>query len=1100
MSNAMEEQSGQWLATTLHTLKWIVASVVGVIFTHTGMPAYSATELIDRSSVRLGERTMSFDLHLESSTFYLLEVKQFGQDLLVLIDGPDDDRRTYNSPIPRDESEVVIIEPSTSGTYRVSLETQELAKPMGEPEVAVKALGSAGPEHQQAVGAWRLVRRAATEYAQMNVEEALQAYLEAARHWEVLGRSRQLASAYLSAAMIEYWDLFDWRSSEAHAHKAAQLYETSGEPKLAANARYLEALALIEQASGQVSSQAAATFEDAESVLGQAYDAQQRLDQRYEMGQIENIRGLVSFKRGRWTHAEATWRRCVEIFRGAGELGDELQSLQNLAVIDIERGSTEKAIKTLASIVRRLDAVPAATRSALKAHALSNLGAAFGVAGELDEALRAYQRSLEIYRSNSDQDGEVNSLRGRGATYYVFGQFSKAIADLDKALEIATKLKNRERQAAIKATMGNIAYQRGDHARALDLHESSVNLSDESKPNMAQRMVLVAKDLNALERYHEAIRRAGEARTVAVDVGAPVTEARAIMQAGISHAGLGEFVVARDMFDTARQMFESLGMPIDQADVLYNLALVAREQGDLETASRFGDEALRLLQKLRQRVSGFELRATFAAQRRRYFEFQTHLLMELQARQANVGNKFERVAFEMSERARARMMLDLLEQASVEVKMPVDDASLVNRQRMLEQLAALRLRRDEIVRIPGFSQQARERLNETVSQMRMIESRLDLLEMDLQRSSSGPTNSLTLSTEEVQRELDEDSMLIQYFLGESESRVWVVTSRSIASVKLADRATIEATAYEVFDGLRSRARDSSILSKLERDLTSLSALVIDPVAEYLDKPTLLIAADGGLQYIPFAALTLGDEEGRIIQNHQVVSVPSISAIAAQRRRAKSEAGRNAGVAVFADPIFDPEAKYPSLPATGDEARAIAALVPEQNRIIATGHQASRAKVLSQDLTPYRYLHFATHGEIDPQYPALSALVLSQLDRNGAPQNGFLRLHDIYRLRLNADLVVLSACETALGREIRGEGLVGLTQAFMYAGAQSLIVSLWQVPDQATSKLMTQFYRLVLIDGLQPAQALSIAQLSIASQGRWRSPQVWAAFTLLGEWQ
>ena len=156
--------------------------------------------------------------------------------------------------------------------------------------------------------------------------------------------------------------------------------------------------------------------------------------------------------------------------------------------------------------------------------------------------------------------------------------------------------------------------------------------------------------------------------------------------------------------------------------------------------------------------------------------------------------------------------------------------------------------------------------------------------------------------------------------------------------------------------------------------------------------------------------------------------------------------------------------------------------------------------MSADLAQYRIVHFATHGLMNSQHPELSGLVLSLVDQEGKPQNGFLRLHEIYNLHLEADLVVLSACQTALGQEIQGEGLIGLTRGFMYAGAPRVVASLWQVDDRATANLMKYFYEGMLGQGLRPAAALRAAQISMMKDKRWQSPYYWAGFTLQGEWK
>jgi CHAT domain-containing protein len=189
-----------------------------------------------------------------------------------------------------------------------------------------------------------------------------------------------------------------------------------------------------------------------------------------------------------------------------------------------------------------------------------------------------------------------------------------------------------------------------------------------------------------------------------------------------------------------------------------------------------------------------------------------------------------------------------------------------------------------------------------------------------------------------------------------------------------------------------------------------------------------------------------------------------------------------------------------LPFSREEARAITSLVPAALHFEATDFVASRTTALSGDLSDYRLVHFATHGFLNGDQPELSGLVLSLVDPRGRAQDGFLRLTDIYNLRLPADVVVLSACQSALGKEVRGEGLVGLTRGFMYAGAQRVVASLWQVDDLATAELMRRFYEAMLRDGQPPSAALRAAQRALARDARWGSPFYWSAFVLQGEWR
>jgi CHAT domain-containing protein len=192
--------------------------------------------------------------------------------------------------------------------------------------------------------------------------------------------------------------------------------------------------------------------------------------------------------------------------------------------------------------------------------------------------------------------------------------------------------------------------------------------------------------------------------------------------------------------------------------------------------------------------------------------------------------------------------------------------------------------------------------------------------------------------------------------------------------------------------------------------------------------------------------------------------------------------------------------FARLPFSAEEAEAILSILPASAALKATGFRANRTMATSPDLSQYSLVHFATHGLLNSTQPELSGLVFSLLDESGKPQDGFLRLHEIYNLKFNADLVVLSACQTGLGQEVKGEGLIGLTRGFMYAGASRVVASLWKVDDLATAELMKRFYRGMLREKLRPAAALRAAQLEMAKQKRWAAAYFWAAFVLQGEWR
>jgi CHAT domain-containing protein len=266
----------------------------------------------------------------------------------------------------------------------------------------------------------------------------------------------------------------------------------------------------------------------------------------------------------------------------------------------------------------------------------------------------------------------------------------------------------------------------------------------------------------------------------------------------------------------------------------------------------------------------------------------------------------------------------------------------------------------------------------------------------------------------------------------------------------------------------------------------------------------------------------------LIVEHEIVHLPSASALAVLRRELAGRQPAAKAVAVLADPVFsaddarvksgaktrageeappeltrainDVRGEMRRLLLTRDEAEAILSVTPRTDGFGALDFRANLATATSDELSRYRIVHFATHGLLNSEHPELSGVVLSLVDERGQPQDGFLRLHEIFNLRLPAELVVLSACQTGLGKEVKGEGLVGLTRGFMYAGAARVVASLWQVHDAATAELMKRFYRRMLKDGMRPAAALRAAQIEMWKKPQWQSPFYWGGFALQGEWK
>jgi CHAT domain-containing protein len=362
---------------------------------------------------------------------------------------------------------------------------------------------------------------------------------------------------------------------------------------------------------------------------------------------------------------------------------------------------------------------------------------------------------------------------------------------------------------------------------------------------------------------------------------------------------------------------------------------------------------------------------------------------------------------------------------------------------------------------------------------------------------------------------------------------------------------------------QQRTRTAELDAKTQTVAAELSQMLLAPVAAQLGKKRLVIVGDGVLQYVPFAALPKPGAAAQVrgasskrssggtplIVDHEIISLPSASTIALLRRELAGRKPAPKVLAALADPVFseaevderlkeaaraaqrsasaqskpplalpsaqtraiqalldasaggsEPRLRLPRLRASGEEALTIAKLAPPGKSKVALGFAANYATATSPELAEYRHLLFATHGWLDDKHPELSGILPSLVDEQKQEQNGLLRLGEVYNLRLQAEVVTLSACQTALGKDVRGEGLVGLTRGFMYAGVARVVASLWKVEEEGTKELMIRFYRGMLNQQLRPAAALRQAQLSMLRQPEWRSPYYWSAFILQGEWR
>ena len=591
---------------------------------------------------------------------------------------------------------------------------------------------------------------------------------------------------------------------------------------------------------------------------------------------------------------------------------------------------------------------------------------------------------------------------------------------------------------------------------------------------------------------------------------------------------------------------------------MHALGELALDGGHFLLARKQIERAIELTESLRLKAASPELRSTYMAGRQQIYEAYIDLLMQMH--QGDPEKGYAGTALQFSERARARSLLDLMAEAHAQIRQGANPALLQKERSLLERLNTKDAAWQQLMsneRTKGQAETVANEINDLTTQLQLIAAQI----RSSSPHYAELTQPQSLSETDIKQQvIDESTVLLEFGLGKRQSWLWAVTPSATLTYRLPARArdrnswaqtlptANRPTAKKGETEAERRVRVLKADAELSQAAGALSRLLLGPIAAKLNREwkgkRLVIVSGGALEYLPFATLPLPSDENDdqpLLVAHEIVSLPSASVLSVIRREAVGRSAAAKTVAVLADPVFeanDPRVARATnrksdslaihtrsgtetestdsdlmrsvrsidrgslsrLPFSREEAEVLTSLVPAKSLMKATDFQASRVKATGGELSNYRIIHFATHGLLNSEHPEISGLVLSLIDENGNPQDGFLRMHEIYNLRLPAEVVVLSACQTALGKEIKGEGLVGLTRAFMYAGAQRVVASLWQVDDLATAELMKRFYRGMLKENLRPAAALRAAQLELMKQKRWSSPYFWAPFVMQGEWR
>ncbi len=666
----------------------------------------------------------------------------------------------------------------------------------------------------------------------------------------------------------------------------------------------------------------------------------------------------------------------------------------------------------------------------------------------------------------------------------------------------------------------------------------------------------IARVYQASRNYQKALDYSDQALKLYQKLQLRDGEAGTLGNIGKTYKSLRQYKQAIDAHNKELALWDKLSDKINQAEAHYNIAVNQSMVGNDSQALRGMEQTIAITEGIRSKVDSQELRTSYFATVQKYYEFYIDLLMQLhkkdptkvcefKTKDLNIKDRCDAVALHMSERARARSLVELLTEANANIREGIKP-ELLKRERDLQQ------------RLDALEKQILKLDNEDIKQQ-INKFRDDYQQLRTEIRRQSPRYAALkfpepLTLKEIQQKvLDDDTLLLIYSLGEERSYLWLVSKTEIHSYELPKRADIKENARQFYEYLKKNNQTNS------QAATELSKMLLQPVANKLGKKRLLIVSDGALQYVPFTALPSPEHTSQrekpiyLLENHEIINSPSASTIAILRSEQQNRKPAPKTLAVLADPVFtkndtrftgnssdESPKQYCSVKKiakretlvetlhvtslhslteqysspknmkilqrvknTLNLATEILKLVQPSECIEAFGFDANRAFATNPELSQYRYVMFATHGDINSTNPELSSLVLSLLNEKGEPENGYLRLNDIFNLNLPAELVVLSACDTGLGKVIRGEGLVGLTRGFMYAGSPRLVVSLWKIADDGTAVLMEKFFTKMLKEGLKPAEALRAAQREMLQDEKYEkysAPYYWAAFTLQGEWR
>jgi CHAT domain-containing protein/tetratricopeptide (TPR) repeat protein len=783
-------------------------------------------------------------------------------------------------------------------------------------------------------------------------------------------------------------------------------------------------------------------------------------------------------------------------------------NLEALATVHLSRGELEPAFEFY---YQALDATRVQPYPSVEAAIWSGLGDLYSDLNDEKRAEECFQKALPLTKSASDTAGMLKVISRLGELYLRQGRGKDALVTLREGQKQAKNLGLVREQSLLSAAVA--------------------------------RSEAALGDLNAARLEFQS----------AVDAAAGIAnkdaEANALLHFGDFEYSAGDSGQAGEFYARAYDLWAQESNRAQAAIALASLARLDSDAGDLQKARQEIEDALGFFEDSRATLASRELRTTFFSSKHAYYDLAISILMRLHGKDPAQGHDAE--AFAIAERASSRALLDELGGGNVPTFLHAPTELVREQKDSQARLDAM------FVRLRSLSDEPQKN-SEQIAKVRVqIEEQLrasDTLEARMQAASgeyAALSGAQPAISAEIADHMEERAALAKYWVGKDATYLWLTTHDGFHSFALpATQEKLQALVAEWIDDLQARSQQKSGESLAERasriaradaveksTAVTLGKILLKPLADLEGVDRIYIVPDGPLASVPFAALRIPGSETPehsvgsskiLVSRFEIVMEPSESIFQVLARSRPGAEGPHAlQMAVFADAVYsssDPRvagshsrgleqastadtlrmateagmAHLPRLTGSREEARAIGALNGASNTSIYLGFQAVAEAVRDRDWSQYAVIHFGAHALLNTEQPAFSGVVLTMVKPDGEPQDGVLWLNDIYNLRMPVNLVVLSGCHTANGREIPGEGLEGLSRAFFFGGARSVVGSLWSVEDRETSLLMQRFYRKLIREKLSPAAAMRRAQLATAGVASTSAPYYWAGFTVQGD--